>query len=154
MATIIKGMLSHSLPWGLVLIGMAISGVMELCGISSLAFAVGVYLPISSSAPLFIGGMVRWLVDRRMRKKLKEHKLNEEQLTAESDKSPMTQTQNQPRTNFEGALLDLDESDFSATSLADDVVLDLDFEEPVPGHVEAAALQQTKNEAASRAASR
>src|SRR5205823_4864585 len=55
-----------------------------------------------------------------------------EATVAESDESPMTQTQNQPRANFDGALLDLDESDFGATSLADDVLLDLDFEEPVP----------------------
>src|SRR5438105_3578817 len=70
--------------------------------------------------------------------------LQVEATVAESDKSPMTQTQNQPRTNFEGALLDLDESDCSATSFAEDVVLDLDFEEFVPSHVEAAPLQQTK----------
>jgi putative OPT family oligopeptide transporter len=65
MATIIKGMLSHSLPWGLVLIGMAISLVMELCGVSSLAFAVGAYLPLSSTSPIWAGGLVKWFVDRK-----------------------------------------------------------------------------------------
>jgi len=65
-----------------------IAVVLELCGVSSLAFAVGVYLPISSSAPVFVGGCVRWLVDRRMRHKLREHNLDEAQLAAESDKSP------------------------------------------------------------------
>jgi hypothetical protein len=61
---------------------------LELCAVSSLAFAVGVYLPLSSSAPVFLGGMIRWLVDRRMRHELYEHKLDETQLSAESDKSP------------------------------------------------------------------
>ncbi|MDB6064663.1 MAG: oligopeptide transporter protein [Pedosphaera sp.] len=88
MSYIIKGILDRKLPWGLVLFGVMIAVVLELSGIPSLAFAVGVYLPISSSAPLFVGGMVRWLVDRRMRRKLQEHNLSEEQLTAESDKSP------------------------------------------------------------------
>ncbi|HBB95822.1 MAG TPA: hypothetical protein DC054_10560 [Blastocatellia bacterium] len=62
---------------------------------------------------------------------------------AESDKSPMTQIHNQPRPNFDGALLDLDESDFSAASIADDVVLDLDFEESAPSRVEAGSPQQS-----------
>jgi hypothetical protein len=62
--------------------------VLELCGISSLAFAVGVYLPIYSSAPVFVGGLVRWLVDRKLRHALREHNLDEHQLSAETDKSP------------------------------------------------------------------
>ncbi len=88
MSYIIKGILDRKLPWALVLFGVMISIVLELSGIPSLAFAVGVYLPLSSSAPVFIGGLVRWLVDRRLRHTLREHKLSEEQLTAESDKSP------------------------------------------------------------------
>jgi len=58
-----------------------------------------------------------------------------------SDEIPMTQIHNQPRPNFDGALLDLDESDFSAASIADDVVLDLDFEESAPSRVEAQSPQ-------------
>ncbi len=88
MSYIIKGMLDRKLPWGLVLFGVMIAVVLELCGVSSLAFAVGAYLPISSSTPIFVGGMVRWLVDRVMRHKLREQKLEEAQLVAESDKSP------------------------------------------------------------------
>ncbi len=88
MSYIIKGMLDRKLPWGLVLFGVMIAVVLELCGVSSLAFAVGAYLPISSSAPIFVGGLVRWLVDRRMRHSLREHKLDEATLAAESDKSP------------------------------------------------------------------
>jgi hypothetical protein len=62
--------------------------VLEMSGIPSLAFAVGVYLPLSSSSPIFFGGMIRWLVDRARRKKLAHANLTEEQLAAEGDKSP------------------------------------------------------------------
>jgi putative OPT family oligopeptide transporter len=88
MSYIIKGILDRQLPWALVLFGVMIAVVLELCGVSSLAFAVGVYLPISSSAPVFVGGLIRWLVDWRMRHKLREHNLDEATLAAESDKSP------------------------------------------------------------------
>ncbi len=64
MSLIIDGILTQKLPWGLVLLGVAIALVAELCGISALPFAVGVYLPLSSSAPIFFGGAVRWLVDK------------------------------------------------------------------------------------------
>src|SRR5207247_5372702 len=74
MSYIIKGILDRKLPWALVLFGVMIAVVLELSGIPSLAFAVGVYLPISSSAPVFVGGLVRWLVDRRMRHRLRERK--------------------------------------------------------------------------------
>jgi putative OPT family oligopeptide transporter len=88
MSYIIKGMLDRKLPWGLVLFGVMIAVVLELCSVSSLAFAVGVYLPIASSAPIFVGGLVRWLVDHRRRAKLRGQDLDEAQLAAESDKSP------------------------------------------------------------------
>ena len=88
MSYIIKGILDRQLPWALVLFGVVISLVLELCGIPSLAFAVGVYLPLSSSSPILIGGCVRWLVDRAQRKRLAGRGLTEEQLVAEGDKSP------------------------------------------------------------------
>ncbi|MDQ2921849.1 MAG: oligopeptide transporter, OPT family [Acidobacteriota bacterium] len=88
MSYIIKGVLSRKLPWGLVLLGVMIAIVLEMSGIPSLAFAVGVYLPLSSSSPIFIGGMVRRLVDRYLRGKYKDKNLTEEQLIAEGDKSP------------------------------------------------------------------
>ena len=89
MSYIIKGILSHRLPWGLVLLGAMIAIVLEMSGIPSLAFAVGVYLPLSSSSPIFLGGMIRWLVDRYLRtNKFKGKNLTEEQLNAEGDKSP------------------------------------------------------------------
>jgi hypothetical protein len=76
------------LPWALVLLGVMIAVTLELCGVPSLVFAVGVYLPISSSAPLFFGGAIRWLVDRAMRKKAGYAQMSEEQFVAETDKSP------------------------------------------------------------------
>jgi OPT family oligopeptide transporter len=88
MSYIIKGILNRQLPWGLVLLGVMIAIVLEMSGISSLAFAVGVYLPLSSTSPIFIGGIVRWLVDRHLRRKLAHLELSEEQLVAEGDRSP------------------------------------------------------------------
>jgi hypothetical protein len=87
MSYIIKGILNRQLPWGLVLLGVMIAIVLEMAGIPSLAFAVGVYLPLSSSSPIFIGGMVRWLVDLYLKKKFKNENLTEEELVAEGDKS-------------------------------------------------------------------
>jgi uncharacterized oligopeptide transporter (OPT) family protein len=90
MSYIIKGILDRELPWGLVLFGVMIALVLELSGVPSLAFAVGVYLPLSSSAPIFIGGVIRWLVDRRREQTLRTRGivLDEHQLAAEGDKSP------------------------------------------------------------------
>jgi len=88
MSYIIKGILSRELPWGLVLLGVMITIVLELSGVPSLAFAVGVYLPISTSAPIFVGGAIRWLVDLYLRKKPENRELSEEQMAAETDKSP------------------------------------------------------------------
>jgi len=64
-ALIIDGILTRKLPWGLVLVGVMLALMMELCGVASLPFAVGVYLPISTSVPIFVGGIVRWLADMR-----------------------------------------------------------------------------------------
>jgi len=64
MATIIKGLLAQDLPWALVFVGMFISVVVELCGVRSLSFAVGAYLPLSTTAPIFVGGMMKALADK------------------------------------------------------------------------------------------
>ncbi|HSE19410.1 MAG TPA: oligopeptide transporter, OPT family [Pyrinomonadaceae bacterium] len=88
MSYIIKGILNQQLPWGLVLLGVMISIVLEMAGIPSLAFAVGVYLPLSSSSPIFLGGMIRWLVDKYLRVKFKNREMTEEEFVAETDKSP------------------------------------------------------------------
>jgi putative OPT family oligopeptide transporter len=63
-ALITNGILNRKLPWILVLLGVAVALVVELCGVSSLPFAVGVYLPLSSSAPIFVGGVARYIVER------------------------------------------------------------------------------------------
>jgi uncharacterized oligopeptide transporter (OPT) family protein len=65
MATIIKGLLNQNLPWALVLVGVFVSVTLELCGIHSLSFAVGAYIPVATTAPIFAGGLVRAWVDRR-----------------------------------------------------------------------------------------
>ncbi|MDX2036910.1 MAG: oligopeptide transporter, OPT family [Isosphaeraceae bacterium] len=64
MALIIDGIMTQRLPWGLVLIGAMIAVVMHLAGVPALAFAVGVYLPLSTSMPIFVGGAVRWFCER------------------------------------------------------------------------------------------
>jgi putative OPT family oligopeptide transporter len=64
MALITDGILKQKLPWTLVLLGVSIAVVLELCGVPSLPFAVGVYLPLSSSTPIFMGGLVRYVVDK------------------------------------------------------------------------------------------
>ena len=85
---IIKGILDRKLPWDLVLMGVMIALVLELCGIPSLAFAVGVYLPIAVSMPIFVGGMLRWLADRLDRHRHRSAGMSEEEMAAEGDKSP------------------------------------------------------------------
>jgi uncharacterized oligopeptide transporter (OPT) family protein len=65
MKLVIDGVIDQSLPWGLVGIGAGIALLAELLRIPSLPFAVGVYLPLSTMTPIFLGGMVRWLLTRR-----------------------------------------------------------------------------------------
>jgi len=72
MSFIIEGIMTQKLPWGLVLLGVFISIVLELCGMSSLAFAVGVYLPVSTSTPIMVGGIVRYIADKTAKRKLSE----------------------------------------------------------------------------------
>jgi putative OPT family oligopeptide transporter len=65
MKTIIEGVLSGALPWGLVLTGGGLAISAMLCGVSGLAFAIGVYLPLASMAPIYAGGCIRAWVERR-----------------------------------------------------------------------------------------
>ncbi|MSU66147.1 MAG: oligopeptide transporter, OPT family [Opitutus sp.] len=88
MSYIIKGILDRKLPWALVLLGVAIAVTLEMSFVPALAFAVGVYLPLSSSSPIFIGGLIRWLVDRRMRRQASHAGLSDTEFAQESDKSP------------------------------------------------------------------
>ena len=68
MATVINGILTRKLPWGLVLLGVFMVIAIELLGIRSLSFAVGAYLSIATTLAIFTGGVVRWLIDRAMEK--------------------------------------------------------------------------------------
>jgi len=68
MATVIGGILSRKLAWGLVLLGVFIVVAIELLGIRSLPFAVGAYLSIGTTLAIFVGGIVRWFVDQAVKK--------------------------------------------------------------------------------------
>lgn len=80
MATLIKGILSFNLDWQFVLVGMFIAIVVELCGIKALSFAIGIYLPLSTTLPIFIGGAIRGFVEWRQKKKNIEIAPEEEDL--------------------------------------------------------------------------
>ena len=66
-ATLIKGIMDQKLPWGLFMLGAVLAIVIQLAGASALAFAVGVYLPLATTLPIFVGGVLRWAVDRARR---------------------------------------------------------------------------------------
>jgi putative OPT family oligopeptide transporter len=83
MATVINGILSRKLPWALVLLGVAVVIVVELLGVRSLTFAVGAYLSIATTLAIFVGGVMRWMVDRGMAKGR-----SPEEITTESEISP------------------------------------------------------------------
>ena len=65
MATLIRGLLAHNLDWPFVLVGVFLAATVELCGVSPLSFAVGAYLPLSTTLPIWIGGVIKGVVDRR-----------------------------------------------------------------------------------------
>jgi len=88
MSYIIKGILDRKLPWGLVLFGAMITVTLQMSFVPALTFAVGVYLPISSSLPIWIGGMIRMAVDYWLRRKPAYAAMDQTTFNAESDKSP------------------------------------------------------------------
>jgi len=65
MATLIRGLLAHNLDWQFVLVGVFLALTVELCGVSPLSFAVGAYLPLSTTLPIWVGGAIKGFVDRR-----------------------------------------------------------------------------------------
>jgi putative OPT family oligopeptide transporter len=69
MATLVKGLLSQNLDWHFVLVGVFLAITVELCGVKSLSFAVGVYLPLSTTLPIFVGGAVKGLADAMARRR-------------------------------------------------------------------------------------
>ncbi|WP_298716254.1 OPT family oligopeptide transporter [Chitinophaga sp.] len=80
MATLIKGILGGDLDWQFVLVGVFIAITLELCGVKSLSFAVGAYLPLSTTLPIFIGGAIRGLVDWRQKRSGIQLSAEEEEL--------------------------------------------------------------------------
>ncbi len=64
MSMVVKGVLTLSLPWGLVFIGVFLAACIELLGVPSLPFAVGLYLPVRLSTPIMVGGLVRLVTER------------------------------------------------------------------------------------------
>jgi len=85
---IIKGILDRELPWELIIFGAMLALAMEFCGMPSLVISVGAYLPISTTAPMFIGGLIRWMMDRRMKKDPDLAKLDEHEFNAVADRGP------------------------------------------------------------------
>jgi putative OPT family oligopeptide transporter len=69
MATIIKGLLAQNLPWAPVLVGVFLSFMAQMAGAHALSWAVGAYLPLSTTFPIWIGGQMKALVDAVRRKK-------------------------------------------------------------------------------------
>ncbi len=72
MSLVVDGILTQKLPWGLIMIGVFFAVTLEILGLPSLPIAVGAYLPISTSATMFIGGALRWLLERRLPKEERE----------------------------------------------------------------------------------
>lgn len=74
MKLVVEGVMGGTLPWGLIVCGVGIAVVIEILGIPVLPFAVGLYLPIYLSAPIFIGGLIRWFIENRKSVKSEEEK--------------------------------------------------------------------------------
>lgn len=72
MKTIIEGVLQTGIPWGLILIGVFLGILIELCGLPSLPFAVGLYLPVSTMTPIFLGGYIRIYIEKKYRSREQE----------------------------------------------------------------------------------
>ncbi len=69
MATLIKGLLSFNLDWQYVLVGACLAVTVELCGVNALSFAVGAYLPLSTTLPIFVGGAIKGVSDKIAKRK-------------------------------------------------------------------------------------
>ena len=80
MATLIKGILSQNLDWQYVVVGIFLAITMELCGIKALSFAIGVYLPLATTLPIFIGGAIRGIVENKQKKENGQVNPDEEEL--------------------------------------------------------------------------
>ncbi len=74
MKMVVEGVMGGTLPWALIFIGVFIAIVVEILGIPVLAFAIGLYLPIHLSAPIMVGGIVKWVVETRIKYKDEKEK--------------------------------------------------------------------------------
>jgi len=72
MATLAKGILSYNLDWQFVIVGVFIAVTLELCDVKALAFAIGLYLPLSTTLPIFVGGAVKGIADWKTKAKLSD----------------------------------------------------------------------------------
>lgn len=81
LATLDKGILSQNLDWQYIFVGVFVAIMMELCGIKALSFAVGAYLPLSTTLPIFIGGAIRGVIEWKQKKNKIEIKPEEEELS-------------------------------------------------------------------------
>ena len=77
MATLLKGILSFNLDWSFVMVGVFIAIMIELCGVKALAFAIGLYLPLSTTLPIFVGGAIKGIIDWRAEQR-KEEKVEDD----------------------------------------------------------------------------
>jgi putative OPT family oligopeptide transporter len=87
MSYIIRGVLDRELPWGLMLLGVMLAIAVEMCGINSLNFAVGVYLPLATTVPMLIGGLLRWFTDRGRQASAEGRGEDEATIAANADRS-------------------------------------------------------------------
>ena len=74
MKLVVEGVMGGTLPWGLVLCGVGIAVVIELLGLPVLPVAIGLYLPIYLSAPIFLGGVLRWFFEKKKAAKNEKHR--------------------------------------------------------------------------------
>lgn len=94
MGIVINGVLKGDLNWSMIGIGAMIALMLELCGVSALAFAVGVYVPIAVSSPIFFGGIVRYFVDRLLaRQTAADAAIKMEQSLAAAGSDPVARMQ-------------------------------------------------------------
>ncbi|PIU54720.1 MAG: oligopeptide transporter, OPT family [Deltaproteobacteria bacterium CG07_land_8_20_14_0_80_38_7] len=77
MKTVVEGVLQANLPWALVLTGAALAAVAELLGVPSLPFAVGIYLPLSTMTPVFVGGCIRRIVEAKRKRDMEKKSIVE-----------------------------------------------------------------------------
>ena len=87
MSYIIRGVLDRELPWGLMLLGVMLAVAVEMCGINSLNFAVGVYLPLATTVPMLLGGVLRWWTDRGRKSAAEQRGEDAATIAANADRS-------------------------------------------------------------------